>query len=251
MRVHILEDRQALGAYAAKAIADCVREQLALKPRISMLFAAAPSQNETVSALAAELGIDWSRVTALHLDEYVGLPDFAPASFRQYVRTKVILPLGIAEFHGLRGDASDPTAECARYSALLNQLQPEIALLGIGENGHLAFIDPPWCDFGDPALVRAVPLDDACRVQQVADGCFPSFDDVPSGALSLTIPAMLRTPNLFVMVPGPRKAKAVHAALEGPVTSGCPASILQTKSEANLYLDRDSAALLATSWVSE
>lgn len=246
MHIQILPDRQALGEAAARDIAACLRELLAIEDRVAVLFAAAPSQNETLEALAAESGIDWARVTALHLDEYLGMPEAAPASFRHYLRSHVVEAFGITEFHGLRGEALDADAECARYAELLQDMQPAVALLGIGENGHLAFIDPPWCDFDDPALVKVVPLEEACRVQQVADGCFENLDDVPKRALSLTIPAILRTPNLFVMAPGPRKAQAVQAAIEGALTTACPASALQTSPKARLYLDRDSSALLTT-----
>ncbi|MEO8027784.1 MAG: glucosamine-6-phosphate deaminase [Bryobacteraceae bacterium] len=250
MQVQILDNRQALGETAAADIAESLRAVLSAKDRAVILLAAAPSQNETLTALAAAPGINWTRITALHLDEYLGLPEAAPASFRRYVREHVVTPLGIREFHGLAGDAADPAAECARYARLLAEQQPDLALLGIGENGHLAFIDPPWCNFADPDLVRVVPLDDACRTQQVADGCFSQLEDVPKQALSLTIPAMLRTPHLFVMVPGARKADAVRAALEGPLTTACPASILRTHAGVRLYLDRDSAGRLTTSWVS-
>ncbi len=247
MAIHVLQNREALGQTAARDISACIRGLLKTKPRIAILFAAAPSQNETLAALATDHGVDWSRVTAFHLDDYVGLSETAPASFRSYIRKHVVEPLGIAEFHALAGDAPDAAAECRRYAELLDDAKPDVALLGIGENGHLAFIDPPWCNFEDPNLVRVVSLDEACRMQQVADGCFRTVDAVPSQALSLTIPAMLRTPNLFVMVPGTRKAEAVRAALEGPLTTACPASALRTAARVEIYLDRDSARLLATS----
>ncbi len=147
----------------------------------------------------------------------------------------------IACFHELRGDAPDPEAECARYAALLAEARPAVVALGIGENGHLAFIDPEVCDFNDPRDVKVVALDDVCRMQQVHDGCFAAFDLVPSRALSMTIPFFMRTPHATVTVPGPTKRGAVRAAIQGPVTEQCPASILRRHPDAELFLDRESA----------
>ena len=209
-----------------------------------IIFAAAPSQNDILASLRAGTRIAWPRVTAYHLDEYVGLPTGHPASFRRYIKEHLLDHVPVAEFHQLRGDAPDPEAEGARYAALLAQGKPDVAILGIGENGHLAFIDPPVCDFSDPRDVRTVELDAVCRMQQVHDGAFPRIEDVPRRALSVTIPLLMRTPRLVVVVPGPAKRRAIQAALEEEISEACPASILRRHPDAALFLDRDAAALL-------
>jgi glucosamine-6-phosphate deaminase len=190
-------------------------------------------------------GIDWRRVSAFHLDEYLGMTDDAPQSFRRFLIDRLVDRTPLGEFHGLRGEAEDPAAECARYARLLDEQAPDFAVLGIGENGHLAFIDPPFCDFDDPAAVKVVELDEVCRAQQVNDGAFATLDEVPRNALSLTIPAVMRRPKLFAIVPGPAKRNAIRDTVEGPVATSCPASILRTHPDAHLFVDRDSAALLS------
>jgi glucosamine-6-phosphate deaminase len=210
-----------------------------------VIFASAPSQNELLAALRADSAIDWRRVTAFHLDEYVGIGSSHPASFRRFLRDRLFDHVPVAAFHGLDGEAPDLAAECARYSALLARERPALAILGIGENGHLAFIDPPVCDFGEPADVRVVELDEACRSQQVHDGSFSHLEDVPRTALSLSIPFLLRVPRAVAVVPGPAKRAAVRRALEGPVTTACPASVLRRHPHATLFLDGDSAADLS------
>jgi glucosamine-6-phosphate deaminase len=244
MEIHIDKDRAALGLAAARAIAHALRERIAADGSATVAFAAAPSQNETLAALIAEPGIAWDRVIAYHLDEYAGAAPDSPHSFRRYLREHLFHFVKPNVFRQIRGEAADPQAECARYAALLPAGGFDIALLGIGENGHLAFNDPP-CDFADPWPVRLVKLDEACRVQQVHDGAFAALDDVPTQAFTLTVPVLMAAHELFVMVPGPAKAAAVAAALEGPVSNDCPASILRTHERAALFLDRDSASLLA------
>jgi glucosamine-6-phosphate deaminase len=242
LEVEVHSTREETGAAAAARFADRVRAVLAAENRAAVVFASAPSQNEFLAALRTAPDIDWPRVTAFHLDEYTGIPAGHPASFRRYIREHLIDRVPIGEFHELRGDAPDPEAECDRYAALLARARPIAVALGIGENGHLAFIDPPVCDFNDPRDVRVVELDDICRMQQVHDGCFAEFDDVPARALSLTIPFFLRTPHAVVTVPGAAKRRAVQAALEGPVEEACPASILRRHPDAALFLDKESAA---------
>ncbi len=244
MDIHIAENRAALGEAAGKAIAAALRDRIAVNGSASVAFAAAPSQNETLATLIAEPGIDWGRVTAYHLDEYAGATPDAPYSFRRFLREHVFDHVKPAVFHQLRGEAKDRDKECDRYAALLPEEGFDIALLGIGENGHVAFNDPP-CDFDDPADVKVVELDDACRLQQVNDGAFANLDDVPAEAFTLTIPVLLSAREMFIMVPGPKKAAAVAFALEGPVSSRCPASVLRTRARTTLYLDRDSASLLS------
>lgn len=246
LAVEIHGGRGEMGRAAGRAAASFLREVLARQPGARIIFACAPSQDEFLAALTAEPAIAWPRVTAFHMDEYVGLPASHPANFRHYLRTHLIarVPPGIV--HELAGDAPDAPAECRRYGDLLAQAPIDAVFLGIGENGHLAFNDPPVADFRDPARVKVVELDAACREQQVHDGCFPSLAEVPRQALTLTIPTLVGAARMYCMVPGPRKAAAVAATLKGPVTTFCPASILRTHPAATLYLDRDSAALLTT-----
>jgi glucosamine-6-phosphate deaminase len=186
--------------------------------------------------------VDWSRVTAFHLDEYAGMRADHPASFRRFQFERLMNHVPIGAFHQLTGDAPDLDVECARYAALLREAQPCLVALGIGENGHLAFIDPPVCDFTDPRDVRPVELDDVCRMQQVHDGAFATFEEVPQRALSLTVPFFLRVPRALVFVNGPNKAAAVKAALDGPIAESCPASALRRHPSAILFLDPGAAS---------
>ena len=238
LRVRAFATRAEMGARAGADAAAEIRAH----GNARVILASAPSQNELLDALV-RTDLDWSRVTLFHMDEYAGLDAAHPASFRRYQRERVLDRIRPAAFHGIAGEA-EADAECARYAALLATAPIHVVCLGIGENGHIAFNDPPVADFADPALVKVVALDDACRRQQVNDGCFPTLDEVPWHALTLTIPTLLRGGALFCAVPGPRKANAVRDALRGPVATSCPASILRTHPHATLYLDADSAALL-------
>ncbi len=242
LRVEVFPSRPMMGLAAARAVAEALRGLLAREGRAAVVFASAPSQNEFLAALRDEPGIDWPKITAFHLDEYVGIAPGHPASFRRFLVDRLFSHVTIAAFHGLDGQARDLPAECARYTALLLREPPALAILGIGENGHLAFIDPPVCDFAEPADVRVVELDEPCRRQQVSDGCFPGLDEVPRTALSLTVPFLMRVPRAVAIVPGPAKRAAITAALQGPVTTACPASVLRRHRDATLFLDEDSAA---------
>ncbi len=239
MDIYINEDRAALGLAAGKAIAAALRETLAAGNSATVAFAAAPSQNETLAVLIAEPDIAWDRVIAYHLDEYAGATPDSPYAFRRFLQDHVFNHVKPKVFHQLRGEGEDAQAECVRYAALLPPGGFDIALLGIGENGHLAFNDPP-CDFNDPSAVRVVALDEACRIQQVHDGAFATLSDVPTQAFTLTVPTLMAAHKIFVMVPGPTKAKAVAATLEGPITNQCPASILRNHSKVKLFLDKTS-----------
>jgi glucosamine-6-phosphate deaminase len=245
MKIQVGENRAALGLAAGKAIAAALRKKIEANGSVTVAFAAAPSQNEALATLIAEPGIAWDRVTAWHLDEYAGASPKSAWSFRRYLREHVFDHVTPRAFHGIRGEAEDPQSECARYASLLPAAGFDIALLGIGENGHLAFNDPP-CDFADPASIKLAQLDEACRIQQVHDGAFATLNDVPTQAFTLTVPVLMRAHEVFVMVPGPAKAAAVAAAIEGPLTNQCPASILREHPRAALFLDRDSAARLST-----
>jgi glucosamine-6-phosphate deaminase len=240
--VEIHASRNAIGQAAGLAAADHLRSVLRRQGRARVIFACAPSQNEFLSTLTAQPGIAWPQVTAFHMDEYVGLAAKHPASFRRYLREHLTGRVPVGRVRELRGEASNLEAECRRYARLLHEAPIDLVCLGIGENGHLAFNDPPVAAFNDRADVKVVTLDAACREQQVNDGCFPAFAAVPRQALTLTIPSLLSGGRLFCMVPGPRKAAAVVAALRHPISTACPASILRTCSAATLYLDRDSAA---------
>jgi len=245
LNVHIYESREQVGAAAAAAVAAEMRRLIADWGRAIGIFASAPSQNEFLDALARAEGIEWTRVIGFHLDEYLGMIEDAPQSFRKFLLDRLVRRVPMAEFHGLRGEAANPEAVCANYAALLRSRPPDFAVLGIGENGHLAFIDPPVCDFHDKSAVKVVELDETCRRQQVHDGAFTKLEDVPRHALSLTIPTILSCERLFAIVPGARKQQAVRSAVEGVISESCPASILRTHPNAHLFLDRESAALLS------
>jgi glucosamine-6-phosphate deaminase len=237
-------DRRALGMAAARRAADVVKSVLEKEERVRIVFAAAPSQNEMLASLIATPGIDWSRVEALHMDEYIGLPARSEQLFGTYLMEHIFSRVGIGTLHLMNGQAPDPAAECARYAALVQERPIDLVCLGIGENGHLAFNDPPVADFNDPVLVKVVELDEACRQQQVHDGCFRSLGEVPRFAMTLTIPALMRASCLNAAVPGPNKAEAVRRTIEGPIAHSCPASILRTHPHATLFLDTDSASRL-------
>jgi glucosamine-6-phosphate deaminase len=245
LNVYVYESRPAMGAAAAAVVAAEIRGLIELKGSAVAIFASAPSQNEFLAALVDAPDIDWSRVTGFHLDEYLGMDDRAPQSFRRFLIDRLVNKVPFGEFHGLRGDAEDGAAETKRYSELLEANPPDFAVLGIGENGHLAFIDPPFCDFNDPQAVKVVELDEVCRTQQVNDGAFATINDVPREALSLTIPTVMAQPKLFAIVPGPAKRDAIKSTIEGPVATTCPASILRQHPDAHLFIDRDSASLLS------
>jgi glucosamine-6-phosphate deaminase len=232
-----------LGAAAAQAGAGALRRALAAKGSANAVFASAPSQQEFLAGLAEAPDIDWSRVTAFHLDEYIGLPADAPQAFGQFLRDRLFGPVRPGKVHYLDGNAP-PAAECARYAALLAANPLDVAFIGIGENGHIAFNDPHVARFDDPEVVKVVELDDRSREQQVHDGMFPAIELVPRAALTMTIPAIVGAPRVLCMVPGPTKAEAVRATLLGPVQTACPASILRHHQNATLFLDQRSAALL-------
>jgi glucosamine-6-phosphate deaminase len=241
LNVYVYESRQAMGRAAALVIAAEIRRAIQKRGKASIILASAPSQNEFLANLAEAPDIDWSRVTAFHLDEYLGMDDQAPQSFRRFLIDRFVNKVPLGQFHGLRGDAPDGSAEAKRYAELLKHDPPDFAVLGIGENGHLAFIDPPFCDFNDPEPVKVVQLDEVCRNQQVNDGAFASLNEVPKHALSLTIPTLMARPKLFAIAPGPAKRDAIKKTVEGPVRTTCPASILRTHADAHLFIDVVSA----------
>jgi glucosamine-6-phosphate deaminase len=243
--VDIAPDRATLGRRAADHVVRRLTALLAVRTEVRVMFACAPSQNEFLAELVRRRGeIDWGRITAFHMDEYVGLAADHPASFRNYLRTHLLQAVPGLAFEAIRGEAPDPEIEAERYGARLRREPLDLICLGIGENGHIAFNDPPVADFEDKRDVKVVELDAACRRQQVNDGCFPSFEEVPRLALTVTIPTFRRARALSIAVPGPRKADAVRATLLDPVSTACPATILREHPDACLWIDRAAAVHL-------
>ncbi len=236
--------RESMGEAAACDAANTVRELLKQKDEVNMIFAAAPSQNEMLAALIREKGIDWTRVNAFHMDEYIGLPADAPQGFGNFLKERIFSRLPLKSVHYLNGQCTNREAECRRYSELLEAFPVDVVCLGIGENGHIAFNDPSVADFHDSKLVKVVGLDSVCRGQQVHDGCFKELADVPTHALTLTIPALTRGKHMFCVVPASTKAQAVRRMVEGDIAEACPASILRLHEHAVLYLDGESSSLL-------
>ena len=206
-----------------------------------MILAAAPSQSEMLAALACEPGIDWHRVTAFHMDEYIDLPEHAPQRFGTWIKQAFFDHVPLAKIHLIK-PGTDPEAACLSYALRLAEAPIDLVLLGIGTNGHLAFNDPP-ADLNDPLAVKLVELDHMCREQQVLDGCFATLDDVPRRAITLTIPTLLSGRELFCCVPGRHKSAAVKAMLESPISGACPATALRTHPRCTVYLDPESSSL--------
>ena len=244
LAVNIYDTRKEMGEAAAHDVKACILSLLEKKETINMIFAAAPSQNEVLAALAYDREIPWERVNAFHMDEYIGLSPDAPQGFGNFLRRSIF---GIAPFKTVNCidiTATDAEAECARYTALLREYPADIVVLGIGENGHIAFNDPPFADFNDDKMIKPVVLDEVCRNQQVNDGCFAKLDDVPKMALTLTVPTLFAGDHLFCIVPAITKANAVRATVMGEISEKCPATVLRRHKNAALYLDSDSASLL-------
>jgi glucosamine-6-phosphate deaminase len=244
IQIYNAPDKTALGNAAAALGGDAIRAAIAAQGRANIVLATGMSQFEMLAALVRRGDIDWSRVVAFHLDEYVGLPDSHPASFRRYLNERFVsLVPALGAFHPIRGDAPDLAAEVARLGALIARHPIDVTFAGIGENGHLAFNDPP-ADFDAAEPFRVVSLDERCRRQQLGEGWFPSFDDVPRQAISMTVPQIMKSAFVVLAVPDSRKAEAVRGTLEGPVTPMVPASILRRHPACHLFLDPQSGALL-------
>jgi glucosamine-6-phosphate deaminase len=242
MDLQIAPTRAALGEEAARDIADAIRSRLQSQPYLRMIFAAAPSQAEMLQALIKEPGIDWKRITAFHMDEYIGLREDAPQRFATMLRADIFDRVPFGSFHLIK-PSGDLDATCRDYAQKLREAPIDMVLLGIGANGHLAFNDPP-ADLRDPLLVKVVTLDDVCRQQQVDDGCFASFEEVPKTAISLTVPMLLEGHRLFCCVPGSTKSKAVRSMVYDPISGDCPATALREHPRCTVYLDRDSSSEL-------
>ena len=244
LTVEIYENRRLMGEAAARDIKAKIAELLSQKSEINMIFAAAPSQNDVLKSLVEDKEIEWNRVNAYHMDEYIGLDKDAPQGFGNFLKEHIfgLVPFKSVNYIDITTD--NPEAEAERYGKLLKENPTDIVIMGIGENGHIAFYDPPVADFKDEKWVKPVKLDEICRQQQVNDGCFASIEKVPTHAMTLTVPTLVKAPYLFCIVPAPTKAKAVYETLNGSIDEHCPASVLRTHSNAKLYLDNESSKLL-------
>jgi glucosamine-6-phosphate deaminase len=247
LEVFVFENRALAGRAAALGVAQAIVDRQRKAGRANVVFAAAPSQNELLAGLLANQDIDWTRVVAFHMDEYLGIEADHPASFRRYLQEHLFRIAGLTaeRLRLIPGEQVErPLQTCMAYEDLLKTEPSDVVCAGIGENGHLAFNDPPVADFLDPVLVKVVRLDAACRAQQLNDGGFECIADVPTHGYTMTIPALLRAPVVSVVVPGPRKANAVLTTLQGPISEACPATALRRHPGAKLYLDRDAARLV-------
>lgn len=259
LKVKIHDDRIQMGADAAKMVITKITDLLSRQQEVNMIFAAAPSQNEFLDFLSGgkdvdkkdldeknvdEKDVEWNRVNAFHMDEYLGLSEKAPQGFGNFLKERLFDKLPFRTVNYLKGNAADPLGECRRYAELLSQYPADIVCMGIGENTHIAFNDPHVADFNDKQQVKIVDLDEACRQQQVNDGCFGRLEDVPARALTLTIPALLGAACIYCMVPGKNKAQAVYYTLREGITEKYPSTILRTHKQAILFLDKNSASML-------
>jgi glucosamine-6-phosphate deaminase len=246
LAVNVFYSRDSLGMAAAQAVSERINSILCEKPDVNIVFASAPSQNEFLAALLEDVSIPWNRVKAFHLDEYIGLSGDAPQGFGNFIREKLWGRVPLKASNYMDGNAADLNKECQRYADLLRANPIDIVCFGIGENGHLAFNDPSVADFLDQAIVKVVKLDAECRQQQVHDGCFRRLEDVPTHAMTMTIPAIMAGRWLYGMVPGRTKAEALQRTVAEPVGINCPATILRSHPNAVIYADTDSAGLLTT-----
>ena len=244
LAVEVHASQELMAEAAAKAAAAWLVEVVGHRGEARVIFASAASQVRFLERLIKESGVDWSHVTCFHMDEYLGIDAEHPASFRKFLQERLVNRVHPRQFHTLAGEADEPLKECERYTALIESAPIDLCVLGIGENGHVAFNDPPVADFDDPRIVKLVKLDEACRRQQVGEGAFPALAVVPRFAYTLTVPALCGARKMICVVPEQRKARAVHDALKGPVGTACPASVLRRQAHATLYLDSDSASLL-------
>ena len=243
--VQVAPDGRRLADTAANDAAGVIGAAVASRRKANVMLATGNSQLELLAALTGRPDVEWGRVRIFHMDEYVGLRPDHPAGFALYIRDRVVSRVEPMDAFYIRStDLAGAPAECERYAGLLRRYPLDLCVMGIGENGHLAFNDPGVADFGDPAVVKVVALDDACRRQQVGEGHFPTVDDVPTHAITVTIPGLLSAGRVIVVCPEARKAAAVGRALTGPIDETCPASILRRQGHARLYLDPESGKAL-------
>lgn len=243
LKIQVLEDRELLGALAAKTVYNQIQDLFVNEPYLNIIFAAAPSQNEFLAALL-EKDIDWTRINAFHMDEYIGLDADAPQGFGNFLKSRIFGKVNFRSVNYINGNPANAKQECERYEALLKQFPPHIVCMGIGENTHIAFNDPHVADFNDKVMVKVVDLDLECRQQQVNDGCFHSLDQVPEYAITLTIPTLFAGKYLFCMVPGEKKAKAVHYTVTQEIEEKFPSTILRRHQNVSMFTDAQSGIFL-------
>jgi len=244
LTVQIYRGRNEMAAAAAAAAAGRLRAAIAERGEARVVFASAPSQVEFLNALAGAADLDWRRVTAFHLDEYLDFPAHAPQAFGQFLREHLFDRVRPSQVWFLDGTAQDVSGEIERYGRLLGAARLDLGCVGVGENGHLAFNEPDTTDFDDPALLRVVALDEQSRRQQVHDGCFHALDAVPTRAITLTVPAIVSARAIVCVVPGPTKREALRRVVHGAVSATCPASVLRRHADAVLFADVEAAAAL-------
>ncbi len=244
LKVVIASDRKKVGELSAERVAKLIKELLKHQEEVRIVFAAAPSQNEFLYELSIDKSIDWSRVIAFHMDEYIGLPADSDKLFAKYLTDRIFSKVQFKKVYLINSQETDVQKECGRYESLLKEKIIDIVCMGIGENGHIAFNDPPVADFNDPEFIKIVVLDERCKIQQVNDAGFGSVDEVPKTAYTLTVPALLSAHYLSIAVPGKRKAEAVRNTLLSEISAECPSTVLRHHPEAILYLDIESASLL-------
>ena len=242
LKFEIYDSRESAGRAAALAAAEEMRHQTQNGLDLGIIFATGASQLSMLQALTAVPGLPWDRIIGFHMDEYQGIEPDHFASFRRYLREQLTERVPIKEFYEIDGSSEDSEAVCQAYAARLKAAEPKLCLLGIGENGHLAFNDPSDADFSDPQAVKVAILDKRCREQQVAEGWFPSLEGVPTRAITLTVPTLFRVPKLIVSVPGSRKAAIVRRVIEDDISTACPATLLKTHPDATVFLDHESSA---------
>lgn len=241
LNVKIYSTNTEMGTAAAEYCANIIRDTLHSKPEAHIIVATGASQFTFYDALIGIKDLDWSKVNIFHLDEYVGMTEQHPASFRKYLKERFIAYIQPKSVFFLNGNAPDPLKEAGRYASLLKEVEIDLACIGIGENGHIAFNDPPVADFHDPELVKIVELDTDCRKQQLGEGWFPTLEDVPTHALSLTVPGIMRAKKISCVVPDERKANAIYHTIHDKISEKCPATILRTHENCTLFLDEPSA----------
>lgn len=244
LKVKVYESAQAMGKAAASAAAVSLLALANQDRTIAAIFAAGASQMETLKALTSIPNLPWNSVVGFHMDEYLEISAQHPASFRRYLRVRLTGKVRMHHFYQIDGDSGNPKEACRKYADLLRRHNPQLCLLGIGENGHLAFNDPSEANFNDSLDVKIVSLDRQCRQQQVNEGWFKDLGEVPTRAITLTIPTLMRVPHLIASVPGDRKSHIVYRTLTEEISTRCPATILRTHPNAALYLDSASAAEL-------
>lgn len=244
LAVEIFETRKLMGEKAANDIAKKFNELIDKKGEINVIWAAAPSQNDVLKALTLNKDIKWNKINAFHMDEYIGLSKDAPQGFGNFLKDHIFGLVPFKSVNYIDVSATDAEKEADRYAEVLSKQKIDVVVLGIGENGHIAFNDPPVADFNDKKAVKPVKLDEVCRQQQVNDGCFKSINDVPTHAITLTVPTLFNANYLFCIVPAPTKANAVYETINGTIDEHCPATVLRLHDNAKLYLDNESSKLL-------